>query len=59
MERLTSTEPRRIPKLSGDPQIDYALWRLSWILSEITDTGAPRSLSEEDNESPNGEQASE
>jgi hypothetical protein len=59
MDRLTITEPRRTPKLTGDPQVDNALWRLSWILSEITDMGAPRFPSEEDNESLNAKQPSE
>jgi len=59
MDRLTSTEPRRTPKLSGDPQVDNALWRLSLILSEITDMGDPCFPSEEDNESLNAKQLSE
>lgn len=59
MKDLANTESRRIPKLSGDPQVDNALWRLSWILSEIADMGDPRFPSEEDNESLNAKQLSE
>lgn len=59
MKDLASTESRRIPRLSGDPQVDNALWRLSCILSEITDMADPRFPSEEDNESLNTKQLSE
>jgi hypothetical protein len=59
MKDLASTESRRIPRLSGDPQVDNALWRLSLILREITDSGAQHVLTQEDNESSKGVQVSE